>query len=170
MEDGIGGQLVQLNPINKKKAVEEIVNWGRKAADEVINKTNPILHWRVGVAFFAGKADGVLLLHQAKPLQRVEVLVRDFRCLPFKIFSGHLGLWSTVARESRARWHQWHWRSNVRAYGRSKRVGRRGNCAEESRGTARAEVFEEEEGNLIYRCGEAAEPLDEKRMQQMIPT
>jgi hypothetical protein len=65
MEDGIGGQLVQLNPINKKKAAEEIVNWGRKAADEVINKTNPILHWRVGVAFFAGKADGVLLLHQA---------------------------------------------------------------------------------------------------------
>ena len=46
----------------------------------------------------------------------------------------------------------------------------RGNFAEESRGTARAEVFEEEEEDLIYRCGETTEPLDEKRMQQMIAT
>ena len=65
VKDGIGSQLVQLNPINKKKAAEEIVNWGRKATDKVINETNPVLHWRVWVAFFAGKADGVLFLHQA---------------------------------------------------------------------------------------------------------
>ena len=106
VKDGIGGQLVQLNPVNKKKAAEEIVNWGRKAADEVINETNPVLHWRVGVAFFAGKADGVLFLHQAKPLQHVEVLVGDFRSLPVKIFGGHCGFWSAVARKSRAWWHQ----------------------------------------------------------------
>jgi hypothetical protein len=59
-------------------------------------------------------------------------LVGDFRSLPLKIFSGHLGLWSTVASESRARWHQRHWKSNVRACGRSKRVGRSGSfCKEE---------------------------------------
>jgi hypothetical protein len=28
VKDGIGSQLVQLNPINKKKAAEEIVDWG----------------------------------------------------------------------------------------------------------------------------------------------
>jgi hypothetical protein len=109
VEDGIRGQLVQLNPVNKKKAAEEIVNWGRKAADEVINETNPVLHWRVGVAFFAGKADGVFFLHQAKPLQRVDILVGDFRSLPLKIFGGHLGFWSAVASESRTRWHQRQW-------------------------------------------------------------
>ena len=100
---------MQLNPVNKKKAAEEIMNWGRKAADEVINETNPVLHWRVGVAFFAGKANGVFFLHQAKPLQHVDVLVGDFRSLPLKILGGHLGFRSAVASESRARWHQRQW-------------------------------------------------------------
>ena len=36
--------------------------------------------------------------------------------------------------------------------------------------TARAEVLEEEEGEFIWRCGEATEPLDEERMQEMITT
>jgi hypothetical protein len=54
-------------------------------------------------------------------------LVGDFRSLPLKIFSGHLGLWSAVASESRARWHQRHWKSKARAWVRSTRVGRSGS-------------------------------------------
>jgi hypothetical protein len=121
VKDGIGGQLVQLNPINKKKTAEEIVDWGREAADEMINKTNPILHWRLGVAFFARKADGVLLLHEAKPLQHVGVLVGDFGSLPLKILGGHLGFRSAVASQTRARWHQRQWQSNVCECGRSEK-------------------------------------------------
>jgi hypothetical protein len=109
VKDGIGGQLVQLNPINEKKAAEEIMNWGRQAADKVINETNPILHWRVGVALLARKADGVFFLHEAKPLQRIDILVGDLGSLPLKIFGGHLGFWRAVASKSCARWHQRQW-------------------------------------------------------------
>jgi hypothetical protein len=108
VKDGIGGQLVKLNPIDKEKTAEEIVDWGRKAADEMINKTNPIFHWRIGVAFFTGKADGVFLLHQTEPLQHIGILVGDFGSLPLKILSSHLGFRSAVAGESRTRWHQQH--------------------------------------------------------------
>ena len=73
----------------------------------MINKTNPILHWRLGVAFFARKADGVLLRHEAEPLQRVDVLIGDFGSLPLKILGGHLGFRRAVASQTRARWHQW---------------------------------------------------------------
>ena len=63
MEDGIGSQLMQLQPVNKEKAAEEIVNGGREAANKMINKTDPILDRRRWIAFFAGEAQRVLLLH-----------------------------------------------------------------------------------------------------------
>jgi hypothetical protein len=69
---------VQLNPIDKEEAAEEIMNRGGETADEVVDKTNPILDWRRGVAFFARKANGAFLLHQAQPLHQVDVLVGDF--------------------------------------------------------------------------------------------
>ncbi|KAK1608597.1 hypothetical protein QYE76_032270 [Lolium multiflorum] len=50
------------------------MNGGRKTADEVVNKTDPILHRRAWIAFFAGEAQRVLLLADPKFLQQVDVL------------------------------------------------------------------------------------------------
>ncbi|KAK1605208.1 hypothetical protein QYE76_028881 [Lolium multiflorum] len=55
VQDRIGRQLVKLKPINKKKTAQKLVDRRGKTADKMVNKTNPILHWRLWVAFLAGK-------------------------------------------------------------------------------------------------------------------
>ena len=105
MEDGVGGQLMQLHPINKKKTAEEIVNRGRDAANKVVNETDPVLDRRRWIAFFAGEAQCVLLLHEPEFLHQVQVLVGDLGSLPFQIFRRHLRFRSAVAREPCAWWH-----------------------------------------------------------------
>ncbi|KAK1633152.1 hypothetical protein QYE76_007467 [Lolium multiflorum] len=77
MKDGIGSQLMQLQPIDKEKTAEKIVDGGREAADEMVNKTNPLLDRRLRVAFFTGEEQCVFLLHQPELLHQVDVLVRD---------------------------------------------------------------------------------------------
>ena len=72
---------MQLYPINKEKTAEEIVNGGRKAANEVVDETDPILDRRRGIAFFAGEAQRVLRLHEPELLHQVQVLVGDFGSL-----------------------------------------------------------------------------------------
>ena len=96
---------MQLYPINKEKTADEIVNGGRKAANEVVDETDPILDWRRWIAFFAGEAQRVLLLHEPKLLHQVQVLVGDFGSLPLQIFRRHLRFRSVVASEPRAWWH-----------------------------------------------------------------
>ena len=81
---------MQLYPINKEKTAEEIVNGGRKAANEVVDETDPILDRRRGIAFFAGEAQRVLRLHEPELLHQVQVLVGDFGYLPLQIFRRHL--------------------------------------------------------------------------------
>jgi hypothetical protein len=91
MEDGIGSQLMQLQPVNEEKTVEEIVNGGREAANKVVNKTDPIFDRRRWIAFLAGEAQRVLLLlHEPELLHQVEVLIRNLRSLPLQIFRRHL--------------------------------------------------------------------------------
>jgi hypothetical protein len=90
MEDGIGSQLMQLQPVNKEKTAEEIVNGGREAADKMVNKTDPILDRRRWIAFLAGEAQRVLLLHEPEFLHQVQVLVGDLGSLPLQIFRRHL--------------------------------------------------------------------------------
>jgi hypothetical protein len=56
MEDRVGSEMMKLQSVNVKQPPKKIVNGGREATDEMINKTNPILHWRGWVALFAGEA------------------------------------------------------------------------------------------------------------------
>ena len=109
VEDGIGRQLMQLKPIDKKKTSKKLMDRGRKTADEVVNETDPILDWRRRIALLLGEAERVLLLGEPQLFQGVHILVGDLGSLPLKIFGGHLGFWRAVASKSCARWHQRQW-------------------------------------------------------------
>jgi hypothetical protein len=50
MEDEIGSQLVQLNPVNEEKSPKELVNWDRKAPNEEVCKNYQITSGGFGVA------------------------------------------------------------------------------------------------------------------------
>ena len=82
MEDRVGSEMMKLQSVNEKQPPKKIVNGGRKATDEMIDETNPILHWRGWVALFAGEAQRLWLLADSQFLQEVDVLGRDFGSLP----------------------------------------------------------------------------------------
>jgi hypothetical protein len=48
VEDGIGSQLMKLQPIHEKQSMEKIVDGSRKAANKMVNEANPIFHRGVG--------------------------------------------------------------------------------------------------------------------------
>jgi hypothetical protein len=82
VEDRVGCEVMKLQSIYKKQPPKKRVNGGRKAADEMIDETNPILHWRGWVALFAGEAQRLWLLADPQFLQEVDVLGGDFGSLP----------------------------------------------------------------------------------------
>jgi hypothetical protein len=55
MENGIGSQLVQLQPVHKEQSTKEFVDRGRETTDEVVDETNPILDWGTGKLSSLGK-------------------------------------------------------------------------------------------------------------------
>jgi hypothetical protein len=112
MKDGIGSQLVKLQPIDKEQTTEEIMDGSRETADEMVNETNPIFDRRSRVAFFPGEAHRVFLLHQPKLLHQVDVLIGDLGSFPLQIFRRHLGFGSAVPGESSAWWHE-QWRKQT---------------------------------------------------------
>jgi hypothetical protein len=54
MDDGIGSQLVQLNPVNKKESPEKLMNMHGEAAKEEINENYPISLGWIGSYFVYG--------------------------------------------------------------------------------------------------------------------
>jgi hypothetical protein len=54
VEDGIGNQLVQLNPVNKEESPKELVNRHGKAAKEEIKENYLISFGRIGGRLFPG--------------------------------------------------------------------------------------------------------------------
>ena len=54
VEDGVGSQLVQLNPVNKEESPKELMNRQGEAAKEKISKNYPISFGRIGVASSPG--------------------------------------------------------------------------------------------------------------------
>jgi hypothetical protein len=56
VQDRIGRQLVKLKPINKEKTAKKLMDRRGKTADEMIDETNPVLHWRRWVALLVGEA------------------------------------------------------------------------------------------------------------------
>jgi hypothetical protein len=48
VEDGVGSQLMKLQPVNKKQTTEKIVDGSRKAANKMVDKANPIFHRGIG--------------------------------------------------------------------------------------------------------------------------
>ena len=41
MEDGIGSQLMQLNPVNKQESTKKFVDWNGQATEEEVSKSYP---------------------------------------------------------------------------------------------------------------------------------
>ena len=74
MEDGVGGQLMQLNPVNKEKSTEKLVDGGGKTANEVVDKSYPVPNGRRWETFVARK-DQRVLLHQPELLEGLLILV-----------------------------------------------------------------------------------------------
>ncbi|KAK1628138.1 hypothetical protein QYE76_002453 [Lolium multiflorum] len=82
VEDRVGGQLVQLNPIDKEKTAKKLVDGGREAANEVVDKLYPISDAGRREALIARKDQISLLLHQPQRLEGLQILVGDFGSLP----------------------------------------------------------------------------------------
>ena len=82
VEDRVGGQMMQLNSVNKEKSTEKFVDGGGKAANEVVDESYPKSNWRGWKAFVAREDQRVLLLHQAQLLEDPLVLVGDLGSLP----------------------------------------------------------------------------------------
>lgn len=125
--------MVKLQSVNKKQPTQKIVNGGRKTADEVVNKTDPLLDWRRGIALLAGEEQRLLLLADPKLLQQVDVLGGDLGSFPLsapQIRCRHLRLGGAVPSEPRARWHQQWRRRKVRAWLSSRSDGRNGGFSQ----------------------------------------
>ena len=108
VEDRVGGQMMQLNSVNKEKSTEEFVDGGGKAANEVVNESYPKSNWRAWKAFVAREDQRVLLFHQAQLLEDSLVLVGDLGSLPSRdlhLLHWCLGSWSGVSGQFRARRH-----------------------------------------------------------------
>jgi hypothetical protein len=44
VEDGIGSQLMKLQPVHEKQSTKKIMDRSREATNEVVNEANPIFH------------------------------------------------------------------------------------------------------------------------------
>ena len=109
MEDGVRGQLMQLNPVNKEKSTEKLVDGGGKAANEVVDKSYPVPNGRTWEAFVAGEDQRALLLVQAKLLEGLLVLIGNFRSLPsrdLRVLHRCVGAWRGVSQQFGARRHK----------------------------------------------------------------
>ena len=51
VEDGVGSQLVQLNPVNKKESAKKLMNMHGEAVKEEISENYPISFVRIGGRF-----------------------------------------------------------------------------------------------------------------------
>ena len=71
--DGIGSQLMKLQPVHEKQSTKKIMDRSREAANEVVNEANPIFHRGRRVALLAGEAQRVFLLRQAELLHQIDI-------------------------------------------------------------------------------------------------
>ena len=84
--------MVKLKTVNKKQSTEKRMNGGGKTADEMVDKTYPIPHWRGWVAFFTREAQRLGLLADPQLLQEIDVLGGNFGPFPLRasqIYSSH---------------------------------------------------------------------------------
>jgi hypothetical protein len=72
---------MQLNPVNKEKSTEKLMDGGGKVANDVVDESYPESNRRAREAFVA-REDQRVLLHQAQLLEGLMVLVGDFGSLP----------------------------------------------------------------------------------------
>jgi hypothetical protein len=138
VEDRFGGQMMQLNPANKEKSTEKLVDGGGKAANEVVDESYPKSNRRAREAFVATEDQRVFLLHQAQLLEGFLVLVGDFRSLPSRdlhLLHRRVGPRSDVLGQLRARRH------GIEFWSRKKIIG---GTSTQSLEMAMAEVEREE--------------------------
>jgi hypothetical protein len=137
MEKRVWGQLVQLDPINKKQVKKEFVDRNNKVASEEVDESYLESNGRMRKALISGHLQG-LLLQQAHLLQRLLVLSGDLRPLPARnldLLRGLVGAWSLVLALLRARSHGEQF---------SGRTGRERASARGARGMAMAEREKEQ--------------------------
>ncbi len=77
MKERIRGQLMQLDPVDKKKTTKKFMDRSGKAANKEVDESYPESDRRMRDAFLSGKLQGFLFLQQAKLLQRFLVLGGD---------------------------------------------------------------------------------------------
>jgi hypothetical protein len=77
MKERIRGQLMQLDPVDKKKATKKFMDRSGKAVNKEIDECYPKSDRRMRNAFISGKLQGLLLFLQAQLLQRLLVLGGD---------------------------------------------------------------------------------------------
>ena len=73
-----------MQTINIEQTAEERMNGGGKTADEVVDKTYPIPHWRGWVAFFTREAQRLGLLADPQLLQEIDVLSGNLGPFPLR--------------------------------------------------------------------------------------
>ena len=108
VEDRVGGQMMQLNSVNKEKSTEKFVDGGGKAANEVVDKSYPVPNGRTWEAFVTGEDQRALLV-QAKLLEGLLVLIGNFRSLPSRdlcVLHRCVGAWRSVSQQFGARRHK----------------------------------------------------------------
>jgi hypothetical protein len=82
MEDGIGSQLVQLNPVNKKESPKELMNRHGEAVKEEISENYPKSFGRIGGCFVPRNTHLPIISEQPQFLQ-LPVLHRiELRSVP----------------------------------------------------------------------------------------
>jgi hypothetical protein len=87
VQNGIGGQLVKLNPVDEEQTAEKFMEGDGKTTDEEVDKCYLEVDGGMRSALITRKAHG-FLVEQAQPLQHLVVLSSCLRALP----SGDLGL------------------------------------------------------------------------------
>ena len=81
-----------MQTVDKKQSTEKRMNGGGQTADEVIDKTYPVPHWRGWVAFLAREAQRFGLLADPQLLQQIDVLGGNLRPFPLRGSQIHGGL------------------------------------------------------------------------------
>jgi hypothetical protein len=73
MQNGIGSQLVKLNPVDEEQTAEELMERNRQATEEKVNKCYPKVDRRARSALITGEDNGILV-EEAELLQHRLVL------------------------------------------------------------------------------------------------
>ena len=68
VEKGVGRQMMELNPIEKKQSTKEVMDWIRKPTQNEGNKHNPIPRRGTGDYLIAGESHGRRVLRDQAPL------------------------------------------------------------------------------------------------------